>query len=107
MANDYKKRQKGNWCQGKRYKGDDSERLHAKKEISEGIATIDEKYLTKHKGKRKKNVKARLEYWVNWYSQRVEEAERAKDKSMSSWYWREGLSKSKKALKEFLEKEKK
>lgn len=106
MANDYKKRLKGNWRQGKGYKGDDSERAYAKKEISEDLKAIDEEYLTKHKGKRKKNVKAHLEYLIAWYTQRVEEIERSKNRSSMGSYWRDGLAKARKRLGDFLEKEK-
>lgn len=75
MANAHTKRAKGNWCQGKKHKGDGSERQFAKEEIAlelEGDLTG----LTKHRGKRRKNEKARLEYRIAWYEQTIEKYER-------------------------------
>lgn len=68
MAKDsYKKRLKGNWNQGKGYKGDSEERMYAKAEIRQFIKEMDEDYLQPYKkSKRVRNEKARLEHRIKW-----------------------------------------
>lgn len=101
----YKKRLKGNWRQGKRYKGDSEERQFAKSEIKQQLAEEDEKYLDKHhKGARTKNVKARLEHQVKLYEQVLERPRHASD--WLSNYFRDALKKARKKLNEFLKEEK-
>ena len=76
MTKPYTKRMKGNWNQGKRCKGDAEERQYAKAEIKQELEANDENYLVKHKGKKKKNEKARLEHWIDWYEKTIQEYER-------------------------------
>lgn len=98
MANPYKKRAKGNWCQGKEYKGDSEERMYAKKEVIEEEKINDDAYLVRHKSKRKKNLKARLEYQISWYEQKIEEYRRKGDGVPC--YYTNGLREAKKEYKE-------
>lgn len=102
--NPYKKRAKGSWRQGKGYKGDSEERMYAKKEIVEETKANNDDYLVKHKGKRKKNLKAKLEYCISWYEQKIEECRRD---NRDCDYLRDGLKESKKEYKEkYSDKEK-
>lgn len=68
MAHDsYKKRLKGHWTQGKRYKGDGEERAFAKEEIAEFLREMDADYQAPYrKSKRKRNEKARLLHRIEW-----------------------------------------
>lgn len=93
----YKKRAKGSWCQGKGYKGDSVERQYSKDEIKQQLAQAEETYLERHKGKRKRNEKARLEYRVKWYTDTLA---RYGDNYGSSWcnQLRSGLEQAKKDL---------
>ena len=75
MTAPHTKRAKGNWCKGKKYKGDSAERQYAKDEIKQELES-DVTGLVKHRGKRKKNYKARLEYRIAWYEQTIEKYER-------------------------------
>jgi len=66
-ADSYKKRLKGHWTQGKRYKGDGEERAYAKEEIAEFLREMDADYLTPYKkSKRRRNEKARLLHRIAW-----------------------------------------
>lgn len=66
----HSKRAKGNWRQGKGYKGDSEERQFSKREIAQQLAEDEEAYLDRyHKGARSKNMKARLEYRIRWYEE--------------------------------------
>ena len=98
--NDYKKRAKGNWNQGKGCKGDSEERMYAKKEIVEQVKVNDDKYLTPHKGKRKKNLKAQLEYRIAWYTQMAENEVRNKRSDIFTYFIEEGLKNAKKEYEE-------
>lgn len=99
--NEYKKRAKGNWCQGKDYKGDSSERGYSKSEIKQELQ-LEETGVTKHKGKRKRNEKARLEYRISWYQQTLEKYKENKSYSNYNNSLREGLKKAQEELQEFL-----
>ena len=104
MPNDYKKRAKGSWNVGKGCKDDSSERVYAKNEIKQELKA-EETGLTRHKAKRKKNQKAHLEYWIEWYTQKVEELDRGKNNNgtMGSRF-RDSLKKKQEELKKLLEK---
>jgi hypothetical protein len=105
-ANTYKKRMKGNWNQGKACKGDGEERQAAKKEIKELIAECDADYKTRYqKSKRSRNEKVRLQHWIAWYTQRVEDSKRSGRRDIISTWMREGLAKAEKKLAELLKKE--
>jgi phage terminase Nu1 subunit (DNA packaging protein) len=97
MASDtYKKRAKGNWCQGKGYKGDSEERQFSKTEIKEQIKYDLEGLPVRHKKKRKRNKKASLEHQIEWYAQRVAQRESSGHSSDSfTNYLRDGLKKVK------------
>jgi hypothetical protein len=71
MASPHTKRSKGNWTQGKSCKGDSYERQFSKTEIQAQLDQDHETYLSRHKGKRKRNDKARLEYRMKWLACRV------------------------------------
>ena len=109
MTQGYKKRLKGSWTQGKRYKGDGDERQYAKAEIKQQLVEAEENYLDKyHKGSRRKNIKARLEYRVKWYEEAL--ARRTDHQRLGDWwgnYLRDGLKKAKIHLEKYLEREKK
>jgi hypothetical protein len=105
--NTHKKRAKGSWRQGKGYKGDSEERMYAKKEIEEELKASEDNYLTRHKGKRKKNLKARLEYRISWYKQIIEKYQMDSLNSSNSHYFRSGLREAEKEYQELLDKEKK
>jgi hypothetical protein len=106
MPNDYKKRAKGSWNVGKGCKDDSSERVYAKNEIKQELKA-EETGLTRHKAKRKKNQKAHLEYWIEWYTQKVEELDRGKNKNTTTaYYFRSALEKKKEKLKKLLEDKK-
>lgn len=105
--NAHKKRAKGNWRQGKGYKGDSEERMYAKKEITEEVKTNNDDHLTRHKSKRKKNLKARLEYWILFYSQKLEEYQRNGHSGSSTYLLREGLERAQKEFEEKFSKKKK
>jgi outer membrane receptor for ferrienterochelin and colicin len=98
--NTYKKRAKGSWHQGKGYKGDSEERMHAKKEIQESVKIDLEEGLTRHKGKRKRNKKASLEHMISWYTQKIEEYERNGHSSSHTHYLRDGLRKARREYEE-------
>lgn len=103
MTKPFKKRLKGNWTQGKRYKGDGFERQFSKREIKQLLAEEEEGYLDRHhKGARSRNEKARLEYRVDWYERSL-----AQDRHGDQWanYMRSGLKEAKAALKKFEMKE--
>lgn len=105
MANDtYKKRMKGSWNQGKRHKGDSEERQYAKKEVEESIKYDVEGQPVRHKGKRKRNKKASLEYRISWYTQTIEKYERMERNGSFLNSLREGLKVAKKEYKEKYEK---
>lgn len=102
MTKLYLKRLKGNWRQGKRYKGDGVERQYAKEEIRKELAMAEDDYLEKHhKGARTKNHLARLEYRVKLYEDTL--ARHGSDSLCS--YLRSGLQEAKKALKKHLKEE--
>ena len=106
MPNDYKKRAKGSWNVGKGCKDDSSERVYAKNEIKQELKA-EETGLTRHKAKRKRNVKASLEFQILWYTQKLEEIERGKNKNTSTAnYFRSALKKNKEKLKKLLEDKK-
>jgi hypothetical protein len=110
MAKDtYKKRMKGNWQQGKGYKGDSEERMYARKEIEQAIQAEEDDYLEKyHKGARTRNEKARLEHQIAWYTQVLAETDRrmAAEGKVPNWessfasYFRDSLKKAKKKYEE-------
>ena len=94
------KRAKGNWCQGKKHKGDSEERQYAKGEIKQELES-DASGLVKHRGKRKRNDKARLEYRIAWYEQAIQQYERQYKRSDSySNSLRDGLRTAQKEYKE-------
>jgi len=99
--NVYKKRAKGDWCQGKRHKGDSEERQYAKNEIEKEIES-DITGLVKHRGKRKRNHKAILEYRISWYEQTIEKYERQYKRTGDSHLnsLRDGLRVAQKEYKE-------
>lgn len=97
----HNKRAKGNWQQGKRYKGDSSERQFSKREAKQQLAEDEENYLERHhKGKRTRNEKARLEYRVQWYAQALE-----RSTGGQSWdsYLRSGLNSARAKLTKLAE----
>jgi uncharacterized protein YxeA len=79
--NTYKKRLRSGWRQGKLYKSDSEERQFSKREIVRDIEEDRENYLYRHKGRRKRNVKASWEYRIDWYQKKIAEYERAGQKS--------------------------
>src|ERR1700692_2483441 len=99
-ANTYKKRMKGNWNQGKGCKGDSEERQYSKREIEESIQTDVEGNPVRHKGKRKRNKKASLEYRITWYTQKIEEYKRSECNDSFLGYLRDGLKKAKEEYEE-------
>lgn len=107
MAKDtYKKRAKGNWNQGKGCKGDAEERQYAKTEIEKAVAHDVEDQPTRHKGKRKRNKKASLEYTIAWYTQKIAEWERLDRKGSIVNMFRDSLKEATKEYKEKYEEEK-
>ena len=71
---DYKKRDKGDWNQGKKYKGTRKakEREHTKKEVQQQINEQKPEFKEKHvKAKKNRNERARLEYQIKWYEAAV------------------------------------
>lgn len=105
MTAPHKKRAKGNWRQGKGYKGDSEERGYAKQEIEDELE-IDATGITPHRGRRKRNYKAILEHRIAWYQQTIEKYQRDYKITGDSFLFslREGL---KVAQKEYREKYKK
>ena len=97
--NEYKKRSKGNWRQGKGYKGDGKERVYAREDIVEDLRATHEDHRTPHKNK-KKNLKARLEYWITWYTQKLEEKGQYKSSDSFDSLLKEGLERAKKEYEE-------
>lgn len=78
MTKPYIKRLKGNWRQGKDYKGDAEERRYAKEEIKQALAEADEDFKYRYQGNNVTNLKklakmklARLEYRVRYYEQQL------------------------------------
>lgn len=96
----YKKRLKGNWRQGKGYKGDAEERQYSKTEIEAAIKHEVEGQPTKYKGKRKRNKKMALEHQIEWYQQKITEFERNGYKGSCIDYFRNALREAKKKYKE-------
>lgn len=101
MTHAYKKRAKASWNQGKGAKGDSEERQYSRREVREQLAQAEETYLHHHhKGARTRNEKARLEYRVSWYEQRLERwAKLGTSDSMLS-YFRSELRRAQKELAE-------
>ncbi len=93
----YSKRQKAHWNQGKGCKGNRKakEKVYTEAEIDEMIADQDPAYRTKHLGKRKPNLRARLEYRIQWCEEMIA---KRKTMGMEPGYWRQCLSESKKKL---------
>ena len=108
MAKDtYNKRMKGHWTQGKSCKGDGEERQYSKLEIKQALKEAEDDYLIKHKGKRKKNHKASLEYRIAWYKAALEERKKIDRDEFSDWLW-DGLKRAEtEYAKKFGPKEKK
>lgn len=104
MAKDsYKKRMRAGWRQGKSCKGDGEERQYAKQEIKQSLAEMDASYLEKHKGKRKPNHRARLEYEIRWYEDTL--SAKWRKGSPDDWFanhMRDRLKKAKAKLKKLL-----
>lgn len=105
MAKDtYKKRMKGGWNRGKRCKGDGEERQFEKVEIEQQIEEDREDFLTRHKGKRKRNEIMRLEYWISWYESVIAKYE---ENGLAAWSARDGLKRVRKELQKLRDEEKK
>jgi hypothetical protein len=101
MAKDtYKKRAKGSWHQGKGCKGDAEERQYAKKEVEESIQHDVLERPMRHKGKRKRNKKASLEYTIEWYTQKIAEHEQMGRGIEYTGYLRDGLRRAKREWEE-------
>lgn len=101
MTAPYKKRAKGNWRQGKRYKGDAEERSHEYKEIETEL-DLDTTGLTRHRPKRKKNRRAILQHRIAWYERTIEYWERENKRGYCSHIssLREGLREAQKEYEE-------
>jgi len=69
MSMSYKKRDKGNWNQGKSYKGTRKakEREYVKQEVQQQIDEQDPDYKHRHISKRSRNEKECLRHRINWY----------------------------------------
>ena len=100
MSTPYKKRAKGSWNQVKGCKGDSEERQYAEKEIEESIKQDLEGHPVRHKGKRKRNKKASLEYQIEWYTKKIAEFERMGYKGSCINYFRDALKRHKKEYQE-------
>jgi len=103
--NDHKKRSKGDWRQGKGYKGDGEERQFSKNEVKQQLAEDEETYLDRHKGKKKRNKLASLEYRVKWYEETIAKYEKDNKNSMLCNWFRDSLEKTKKQLAELKKKQ--
>lgn len=103
MSRPYRKRARAGWRSGKGAKdsSDAEERQYAKREIKQMIAEMDADYLAKHRGKRKHNRRAQLEYRITWYEEIL-----AKGKSsFIDNYFRRSLAEYKKKLQVLIDKE--
>ncbi len=61
-------------------------------------------HLVKHKAKKKKNEKARLEHWIDWYERTIQEYERrGMGHGSHPNYLRDGLKKEKMKLEKLKE----
>ena len=94
---------RGNWSEGKRYKGDGEERAYAKAEIAQFLREMDENYQTTYKkSKRSRNEKARLLHRIEWCRAALA---RHKDASGSSgWFVKWIRADLEQALKKYQEK---
>lgn len=101
----YLKRAKGSWQQGKGCKDDSAraERRYSKREIQEQLNHDEEAYLERyHKGARTRNMKARFEYRVKWYEERIRfwDSRGTSDRMRS--VFRSYLEKARKDLEKYL-----
>lgn len=100
----YRKRAKSSWRCGKGHKADSDarERQYSKQEIRQQLAEAEADYLDRHRGKRKRNERERLEYRAKWlWDHIVKYAGRG---YFSSNYWNEELTKVRAKLDALKEK---
>jgi len=69
----YKKRDKGNWNQGKSYKGTRKakEREYIRSDIAQQIDEQDPSFRHRHISKRTKNAEERLKHRISWYERAI------------------------------------
>jgi len=103
----YKKRDIGGWNQGKACKGTRKakEREFIKQDVDQQIVEQNDDYRVKYKGKRNKNIKARLEHRIKWYQSIIDRYKKMNIKSsmLVSWMYKD-LERDRKKLKEMNDK---
>lgn len=98
----YSKRQKAHWNVGKGCKGmrKAKEKAYTEAEIEEQLATDDPSFRYRS-SRRKKNMKAHLEYTIEWYKQAITRYVNRNDHDRYASYLRHGLKLAEKRLAEF------